>query len=57
MFTYPTNQELQNLGEVVGNLDEGCTIIYEYEGATYMSLCDDTVVTSGEYFRLEALAM
>lgn len=57
MFTYPTNWELQNLGEVVGNLDEGCTIIYEYEGATYMSLCDNTVVTSEEYSRLEALAM
>lgn len=57
MFTYPTNWELQNLGEVVGSLDEGCTIIYEYDGATYMSLCDNTVVTSEEYFKFEALSI
>ena len=57
MFTYPTNFELQNFGEVVGSLDEGCTLIYEYENEVYMSLCDNTVVTSEEYHRLESLVI
>ena len=54
MFTYPTNWELQNLGELTGTLDEGCTTVYEYEGEVFMSLCDNTVVTEEEYYQYES---